>query len=172
MPYLVTTHGFKSKDLKTSAVFLGPWCLSEDQVHQVGAESSRVLNRTPVSLQSRAERNKHADEVIERILPDLAKALNDVHGTQHSAHFWRICLGYWLSILVDAVYERWLCASAISDTDVVYTIETFGGNLGSVIPESTLSFNLLAQSAEWNQQIYETILRKYPNVNMLPSIDK
>jgi putative transferase (TIGR04331 family) len=126
------------------------------------------LNHTPVPLADRLRRNNDADNVIENVLPDLAKALNAIHGTQHSAHFWRICLGYWLSIFVDAVYERWLCASAVSETGDLYTLEESGQNLRNVAPESTLSFNLLAQSTDWNRAVYETILRDFPNVEMLP----
>jgi putative transferase (TIGR04331 family) len=165
---LITTHGLKNEVLSSNGMFLGPWCLSEDELRQVGRGGLRVLNFTPVSLAERLRRNNHADNVIENVLPNLAKALNAVHGTQHSAHFWRICLGYWLSIFVDAVYERWLCASAVSETGDLYALEESGQSLRSLAPESTLSFNLLAQSTDWNRAVYETILRDFPNVKMLP----
>jgi putative transferase (TIGR04331 family) len=150
------------------SVYLGPWCVSPQQNILPQLKSERFLNHAPVPLEDRLRRNNHADNVIENVLPDLAKALNAVHGTQHSAHFWRICLGYWLSIFVDAVYERWLCASAVSETGDLYTLEESGQSLRSVISKSTLSFNLLAQSSEWNRAVYETILRDFPNVEMLP----
>jgi putative transferase (TIGR04331 family) len=150
------------------SVYLGPWCVSPQQNILPQLKSERFLNHAPVPLEDRLRRNDHADNVIENVLPDLAKALNAVHGTQHSAHFWRICLGYWLSIFVDAVYERWLCASAVSETGDLYALEESGQSLRSLAPESTLSFNLLAQSSEWNRAVYETILRNFPNVEMLP----
>jgi putative transferase (TIGR04331 family) len=150
------------------SVYLGPWCVSPQQDILPQLKSERFLNHAPVPLEDRFRRNNHADNVIENVLPDLAKALNAVHGTQHSAHFWRICLGYWLSIFVDAVYERWLCASAVSETGDLYTLEESGQSLRSLAPESTLSFNLLAQSTDWNRAVYETILRDFPNVEMLP----
>ncbi len=154
------------------SVYLGPWCVSPQQNILPQLKSERFLNHAPVPLEDRLRRNNHADNVIENVLPDLAKALNAVHGTQHSAHFWRICLGYWLSIFVDAVYERWLCASAVSETGDLYALEESGQSLRSLAPESTLSFNLLAQSSEWNRAVYETILRDFPNVEMLlPTID-
>jgi putative transferase (TIGR04331 family) len=127
------------------------------------------MNRTPIALEERFKRNNFADDVIEKLLPDIAATLNTVHQTQHSIQFWRICLGYWLSIFVDAVYERWLCASAVSEIGDLYTLEESGQSLRSVISESTLSFNLLAQSSEWNRAVYETILRDFPNVKMLPA---
>jgi putative transferase (TIGR04331 family) len=131
------------------------------------------LNRTPTSLEERSKRNNLADDVIEKLLPELATALNTVHQTQHSTQYWRICLGYWLSIFVDALFERWLCASAVSETGDQYILEESGRSLMSVVPDSTLSFNLLAQTSEWNRSVYETILREFPNVNMLPaSVDE
>jgi putative transferase (TIGR04331 family) len=150
------------------SVYLGPWCVSPQQNILPQLKSERFLNHAPVPLEDRLRRNDHADNVIENVLPDLAKALNAVHGTQHSAHFWRICLGYWLSIFVDAVYERWLCASAVSETGDLYALEESGQSLRSLAPESTLSFNLLAQSTDWNRAVYEAILRDFLNVKMLP----
>ena len=169
MPNLVTAHGFKSQQSNNSVVYLGPWCVQQHQKSNTHGENTHVLNRTSISSEERFKRNNFADDVIEKLLPDLAAALNTVHQTQHSIQFWRICTGYWLSIFVDAVYERWLCASAISETADTYTLEESGQSLRSVIPESTLSFNLLAQSSEWNRAVYETILRDFPNVNMLPA---
>jgi putative transferase (TIGR04331 family) len=61
-----------------------------------------------------------------------------------------------------------LCASAVSETGDLYTLEESGQSLRSLAPESTLSFNLLAQSTDWNRAVYETILRDFPNVEMLP----
>ena len=169
MPNLVTAHGFKSQQSNNSVVYLGPWCVQQQQKSNTYDENTHVLNRTPISLEERFKRNNFADDVIEKLLPDLAAALNAVHQTQHSVQFWRICTGYWLSIFVDAVYERWLCASAISETADTYTLEESGQSLSSIAPESTLSFNLLAQSTEWNRAVYETILRDFPNANMLPA---
>ena len=173
MRYLVTTHGFKPQQPSNGVVYLGPWCLAQHQRSNTHQEVANVLNRDPTSLDERFKRNNLADDVIEKILPDLADALNTVHQTQHSIQYWRICLGYWLSIFVDAVYERWLCASAISETGDHYTLEESGRSLVNVVPDSTLSFNLLAQTSEWNRSVYETILREFPNINMLPaSVDE
>jgi putative transferase (TIGR04331 family) len=152
----------------THHVYLGPWCLQQHQKSNAHEEFQHVLNRTSISLEERFKRNNFADEVIEKLLPDLAAALNTVHQTKHSTQFWRICLGYWLSIFVDSVYERWLCASAVGETGDHYTMQESGITLRSVAPESTLSFNLLAQSTDWNRAVYETILRDFPNVEMLP----
>ena len=167
MPRLIVSHDDHTIGDPRS-VYLGPWCVRENQKSNTHDENTHVLNRTPISLEERFKRNNFANDVIEKLLPDLAAALNTVHQTQHSIQFWRICTGYWLSIFVDAVYERWLCASAVSETGDLYTLEEFGQSLSSVAPESTLSFNLLAQSSEWNRAVYETILRDFPNVNMLP----
>ena len=168
MSMLIVAHNeLVIEDAK--CVYLGPWCVTEDKLRFTHDESKRVLNSTSVSLEERFKRNNAADDVIEKLLPDLASALNTVHQTRHSIRFWRICTGYWLSIFVDAMYERWLCASAVSETGDLYTLEESGQSLRSVIPESTLSFNLLAQSSEWNRAVYETILREFPNVNMLPA---
>ena len=168
MPNLASAHGFKSQQPNHSVVYLGPWCVQQHPKSNTHVENTHVLNRTPISLEERFKRNNFADDVIEKLLPDITAALNKVHQTHHSTQFWRVCLGYWLSIFVDAVYERWLCASAVSETDDLYTLEESGQSLRSVAPESTLSFNLLAQSTDWNRAVYETILRDFPNVEMLP----
>ncbi len=170
MPNLVTAHGFKSQQPNNSVVYLGPWCVQQHQKSNTHNKNTHLLNRAPISLEERLKRNNFADDVIEKILPDVAAALNTVHQTQHSIQFWRICTGYWLSIFVDAVYERWWCASAVGETADTYTLEEFGHSLRSVIPESTLSFNLLAQSSDWNRAVYETILREFPNVEMLSAV--
>jgi putative transferase (TIGR04331 family) len=169
MPNLVTAHGFKSQQPNNSVVYLGPWCVQQHQKSDTHDENTHVLNRASISLEERFKRNNFADDVIEKLLPDIAATLNTVHQTQHSIQFWRICLGYWLSIFVDAVYERWLCASAVSEIGDLYTLEESGQSLRSVISKSTLSFNLLAQSSEWNRAVYETILSDFPNVKMLPA---
>jgi putative transferase (TIGR04331 family) len=169
MPNLVTAHGFKSQQPNNSVVYLGPWCVQQHQKSNTHEEDTHVLNRAPISSEERFKRNNFADDVIEKLLPDIAAALNMVHQTHHSTQFWRVCLGYWLSIFIDAVYERWLCAIAVNETGDRYTLEVSGQSLRNVAPESTLSFNLLAQSTDWNRAVYETILRDFPNVEMLPA---
>jgi putative transferase (TIGR04331 family) len=165
---LFVTHSDHPID-DLQCVYLGPWCAQKVQKSNPYEENKHVLNHAPISLEERFKRNNFAEDVIEKLLPDLAAALNTVHQTQHAVQFWRICTGYWLSIFVDSVYERWLCASAVSETGDLYTLEESGQSLRSVISESTLSFNLLAQSSEWNRAVYETILRDFPNVEMLPA---
>jgi len=59
---------------------------------------------------------KYSVKIYERLLIQLAKKLNRLHGLNHSLRFWRIVLGPWLTYFIGIFLDRYhsICVAAAS----------------------------------------------------------
>jgi putative transferase (TIGR04331 family) len=172
MVKLITTHDLDSWDLLGEVLFLGPWCNLHTSGKIPDVSATRVLNLHSITAEEKIARARRADGIIERLLPDIGDVLNEIHATKHDDLFWRTCLGYWLSIFVDAVLERWIAAEAVARTGNTFSLEESGLQLIDVIPKTTLSFNFLAQTADWNRIVFEAVFSENKAVTRVSSDTK
>jgi hypothetical protein len=71
MPRLIVSHDDRTIGDPRS-VYLGPWCVRQHQKSNTNEENKHVLNRALISSEERFKRNNFADDVIEKLLPDIA----------------------------------------------------------------------------------------------------
>jgi len=98
---------------------------------------------------------------------DLANSLNALHKTEHDLLYWRTCTGYWLSIFLDSVYDRWVNAQSANDYGKELRLEAFFASDSDTIPNTTSEFNLLSQTGNWNRFIFEQALNNVENVKIV-----
>ena len=167
MHRLITTFEVGANYPDSDIVYLGPWCLENSQVNAALLSSSICLNLSNPSMGERLRRVLHADQVAERIAVDLANSLNALHKTEHDLLYWRTCTGYWLSIFLDSLYDRWVNAQSVNDHGKELSLEAFFASDSDTIPNTTSEFNLLSQTGKWNRFIFEQALNNVENVNIV-----
>jgi len=103
--HLITTGGVELPTLNDPILLLGPWCddhsLAEQSNQQVTSSHSQ---NSPAELH---QLRVLADEISNRIFPDLCAELNRLHQTDHSLRFWEYSVQLWLINFVDTIIDRW-----------------------------------------------------------------
>jgi len=157
--FLATTALEEFWDVSKPLVYLGEACKRHSRRAFWSGLEGKVMDD-----HWRSERNifsaaTYVDDLYERLLPALARALNDIHGLDHGIRYWRILLGPWLKLFyLPALYDRYLSLKLTLDlypdiTTIVLAEES------CITPRDTLDFYQLILGDAYNLQMYSRILR-------------
>jgi putative transferase (TIGR04331 family) len=168
--FLATTALEEFWDTEKPIIFLGKWCLRFDRRQHWDLLSGHQLDSYIQGSSDSYAAYRDFDETYERILPHVAKALNVVHGTNHSLRYWRICVGPWLQLYITAIMDRYRhITNALESYPNVTTVTLSEEDF--VVPQDTNEFNLLISGDMYNLQIFSKIFlflgKNFPNKSVL-----
>lgn len=104
--YLITTADERTWKFDRPVIFLGEWCRLYDRKH-IWQGMDAVVARPYGLSQARKDMDYSKARALEaKLFPILCNVLNQHHGTQHDARFWRIVLGHWFRRYVDVIINR------------------------------------------------------------------
>ena len=164
---LITTFEVGENYPDSKIVYLGPWCIEDGHTGSTLLATSNCINLSNSSIDERQRRMIHVDQVADRISKDLANSLNYLHQVDHDLLYWQTCTGYWLSIFLDSLYDRWLNAQTVKDYGRTVCVGSCFSSESDMIPNTTSEFNLLSQTGKWNQLIYEQALKNIENISIV-----
>jgi len=156
--HLITTADERTWKFDRPVIFLGEWCRLYERKHIWKGMNAIVA--PPYGLgQTRKDADyAEARAVEERLFPSLCNVLNDHHGAQHGARFWRIVLGHWFRRYVDVMVNRsktlQLCLQAYSISGTTAFAEQSYGLAPRDSREAIDAFN----DDRWNHELYLRIL--------------
>jgi putative transferase (TIGR04331 family) len=104
--YLITTSDERTWKFDCPVVFLGEWCRTYNRKHIWQNMDAIVAMPYGLGLPQKDADNNEARALEESLLSKLCEVLNEHHGVQHDARFWRIVLGHWLRRYVDVMLNR------------------------------------------------------------------
>ena len=118
--HLATTALEDAWPVEDPVTFLGTWCLRYSRREAWVSRDWRVMpyhwddrDRIPGDVARLADFG-------ERLLPVLADTLNRLHRTSLSLRAWRLIAGWWLSVYLQIMYDRWTALTAVAaDADVI-----------------------------------------------------
>ena len=149
---LITTGGVPIPDSEP-VVFLGPWCENQKKASDGSWQFDGYA--TP---DKRADLEQQSREISESIFPDLASALNELHGRDISNEFWSRTIKLWLEIFTDVVYQRWDCITEAISTASFTSAAQVATRRSQLTPKTRLEIQRLINSHEWNHLIFGEIL--------------
>ena len=149
---LITTGGVPIPDSEP-VVFLGPWCENQEKASAGSWQFDGYA--TP---DKRADLEQQSREISESIFPDLASALNELHGRDIPNEFWSRTIKLWLEIFTDVVYQRWDCITEAISTASFTSAAQVTTHRSQLTPKTRLEIQRLINSHEWNHLIFGEIL--------------
>jgi putative transferase (TIGR04331 family) len=156
--FLVTTSLKKTwPSSNTPILFIGEWCLLYSEKDNWGKLDFRVLPYHWDNRKKFADDFDYLKSLYEILLPQLANKLNDIHGVNHSIHYWRINLGPWLNYFIQVIYDRWFMLKAASESNEISSIKILKRKKGDLIPNDTSEFINFITNDDWNEMIYAEI---------------
>ena len=149
---LITTGGVPIS-ASEPVVFLGPWCENQEKASAGSWQLDGYA--TP---DKRADLERQSREISESIFPDLASALNELHGQDIPKEFWSRTIKLWLEIFTDVVYQRWDCITEAISTASFTSASQVTTSRSQLTPKTRLELQRLINSHEWNYLIFREIL--------------
>lgn len=138
-------------------VLLGPWCL---EGHLRGdLEKNHLVSYRLATLEEKIAANKEVSQIVENLLPLLARQLNAFHGKNYSDRYWRIICGRWLLGFVDVLYQRW---NLIDEALDQFPIDRAGGSEvdhSEIAPRRSQDLATQRISHDWNDRVFTIILK-------------
>lgn len=167
---LITTPLEETWSDAEPVLFLGEWCRLFARRARWSTLDAEVL---PYHWDDRAKLEadfRYLSDLQERLLAELGKKLNEIHGVDHSLRYWRILVGPWLGYFIPVLFDRWESIQqaardhAISGTIVLTRRED------QLVPQDMMDFIRLFVGDEWNHHIYSEILRRYTTVRRVEKL--
>lgn len=153
--FLVTTPLTRFDE--PNRLLLGPWCRVDGAQTASGPDCE--MSHQLVTVDEKQRCNREARDLANRLMPDLFRELNTIHGASHTFRFWKVVCQRWLLGFVDVVYQRW---NLIDRVLREYDVEIAGGVAlqdDAITSRTSQSFNLQREDHWWNAQIFTAILR-------------
>ena len=104
--FFATTSLTEFWDRQDELLFAGPWCLPAGGNGQVGATRGQILDNPWDDFARFKRAVSYCDELTERLLPPLGRALNRGLGASFSGRYWRVLVSRWLSYHVQLMYDH------------------------------------------------------------------
>ena len=156
--HLITTGGVELPSSNDPVLLLGPWCddhsLAEQGNQQVTSSHSQN------SLTELHQLRVLADEISNRIFPDLCAELNRLHQTDHSLRFWEYSVQLWLINFVDTIIDRWQQIDLVSSKYPIAGTTIHQYEELELIPRTSNQFQFLINSHPWNHLIFGKIIQE------------
>lgn len=142
------------KQASGTVAFLGPWCRD---AHQPSA-LPRVLPNHFSSFARVDQLHAISDALFDRYLARFAERLSEIHGITWSLRAWAILIGPWLSMVLDALVDRYEALRHAASSPDLYTYATTYPD-GAWIPADMLEFSqLIGHSDHFNEYLFSRIL--------------
>lgn len=166
--FLITTALEETWCKDKPALFLGEWCRLYDRKDRWANMDAETL---PYHWDDRSKLYTDylfLQELYERLLADLSRQLNQIHGVNHGVRYWRILIGTWLGFFTQMLFDRWCSVQQALNYELSETI-ILTGQEKTLIPSDMTDFSRLYVGDEWNHHIYALLIQKYTSV---PCINK
>lgn len=162
--FLITTSDHRGWIDDSPLLFLGEWCCRDIDNDALMRLDFKIA--TPYGWEDTQRVRDYSDVwiLVEKILPDLARVLNEHHGVNHSIRYWRILLGTWLYKFTLILFNRWhTLQRALENYNVKGAVAlVFPKEL--LIQEGYIGFSRVSRTVAWNQAIYSRILKDFSDV--------
>lgn len=143
-------------------LLLGSWCLnSKNKIKKNFTICSYPWdNKKILSLDY-----NYILRIRKKILLKLATYLNDYHGIDESADYWKIIIGPWVTIFCQTLLERWRNFYHVQKNYSFKYVVNSNKNFKDFVPRNFEEFYRYTSTDNWNQYIYEDIFKFYLNKN-------
>ena len=138
-------------------LFLGEWCRRFSRRERWSGLDAEVVDYHWDDRERLSDDFRYLKDLHERLLTDLARTLNALHGTNHSLRYWRILVGPWLGNFVGVLRDRWLSVEeAVERHDISWTY-VLNLRESDLVPGTYSDFEGLYVRDDWNHHIYSIV---------------
>lgn len=154
---LVTTSLKESRSKVSENIFLGHWCLDNDEL--INYPNSIILNYHWSDINKLESDYLLIDKIYDKFILIVRDKLNSIHGVNYSERYWRILIGPWLGYFIQGMFDKWEnLHNAFHNYEINKTIIVDFPE-EDMIPNDMNAFISLFSSNEWNHYCYNQIIQ-------------
>ena len=140
-------------------IFLGEWCKLYSEKNYWENLDSEVLNYHWNNRDKYERDYQYLLNFYEKTLEIISVKLNEIHNVNYNSRYWRILIGPWLALLIQAVFDRWEMIQVAIDSE--YYLKT------NIVDDSDLNWTaydykhfqkLVMEDDGWNNFIFTRII--------------
>jgi putative transferase (TIGR04331 family) len=156
--FLITTADQRFWKTDEPVLFLGEWCKLYSQKAFWQNMDHEVL---PYHWDDRKKffaDYQYLQELYERVLADMTRSLNAIHGEDHPVKYWRIIIGPWLFYFIQVFYDRFSCIQRAAQSGKVTDTNTGSYARDSWVPKDYSDFSGWVSEDSYNHFLYSWII--------------
>jgi putative transferase (TIGR04331 family) len=157
--FLVTTANQNFWKTDDPILFLGEWCRVYSQKHIWSELSDTVLPFHGRDREQLFRDYQYSMDVYERVLDQLSKELNKLHGLNYSSRYWRIIIGPWLSYFVEVFLDRYRSICIAADSGKVTNTWITTEFKGQYLPNDMNEFRDRCKGDDYNHYLFSVIIK-------------
>jgi putative transferase (TIGR04331 family) len=165
--FLVSTSLIETFPQKGKAVFLGNWCKQNSEKNFMNEDSPETLEYHWDNKLKFENDYSYLQQTIEKYTKEISQILNKIHNTEKSVHYWRILIGWWLTVFIQVLFDRWSTALQAANNypnAEIIKIELPENKMAS---QSTAEFVWRSCNDElWNEQITSEIFENFTEIKI------
>jgi len=139
-------------------IFLGEWCRHHDRKHIWSKMDAIVAEPYAIKPEEKEMGRELVVSLYNDIINELAIAMNQVHGTNHSTRYWNILLGPWLNIYIKMIINRYGALETVLNNYEISGVSVIEPDSYQLPVKSFLDFLLCLDDGSWNLALYSKIL--------------
>ena len=112
---LVTTAIKNFWDEDSKLLFLGPWCLENEEGGVFNMNNVLVVASPWKPAYRLKEASDYCCQVYNKVLPQMSIKLNELHNVTYPVEYWGVLIGYWLSNFIQIVYDKYVRIKSVLD---------------------------------------------------------
>jgi putative transferase (TIGR04331 family) len=140
-------------------VLLGLWCLKNSNNLLDNKNNFKIIPYHWDDREKYSGDYVYLESLYERLLLQLARELNEIHGLNESLMYWRIIIGPWLWFFIDVIFDRYECIKQARESYPEVTAKFFSYNLDDWCPLNFSEFWFDITSEEWNEVIFSECIK-------------
>lgn len=155
---LITNNNWKSFKLKEELIFLGHWCIKDEELKSTKKNFQIVPHhwndRDKLLQDTELIRNNY-----EYLLEELTRKLNKIHKLNWTKRQWRILIGPWLHKFLEICLDRW---NSIEKAESCFKISNTFIHENKIQDLYTNSYTDLSNKCkknDWNNIFYNLIIK-------------
>jgi len=145
-------------------VFIGEWCRLYSRKDRWSLMNYEVV---PYHWNDRVKLINDYSYLItlqEKIVENLSIKLNEIHNVNFNNKFWEILIGNWVGYFSQIIYDRWYMLKLSTEQGDKLYKNLLTNNTKDFIPIDFDHFQEYFISDEWNEYIYNEIIKfSFPN---------
>ena len=153
-PIELSKISFKKND-----VLLGLWCLKDSRNILHDQCNYEIVHYHWDNRDKFSYDYKYLEIPYERLLLNLAKDLDDVHGVKQGLMYWRIIIGPWLWSFIDVIFDRYECVKKAKASYPKIDAKLFLYELDSWCPLNFSEFWDQIKSDDWNEVVFSECIK-------------
>lgn len=157
--YLVTTSDERTWKFDRPVLFLGEWCRTYQRRSVWQGMDAVVAEPYGLTAHEKDRDLAYVHGLVDQLLPELADALNALHGTRHGVRYWNMLVGFWLQYYVAVAFNRYVTVERALERHATSGTSVLRAGLYPLVVQNSAGFIRACNDPGFNHAFYGSVVQ-------------